>query len=591
MIMLKAVRYNIRGRDPVTARPAMRIERRAKTGTAAAAAAASTAEPLLFDNDEDGFGPEGFATAGQSSQTSPAAAPVAPTEAAASPDTPARDGAQISAALEAIRAEGLTGRQLRNARRVAQRHEISAASDIDAVRLLRQAGIDPFQRGAMLDMVEPEAGSTTGAARPDPAASPEGQSRALTALNGEPQRLPRPIRPGAATPSPEARAEVNHAAEIRRMQQDIARRRRRKLSLLFMRLFMFVLLPTLFTGWYFASVATRQYGTKSEFAVQMAESPMAAGGMGGLLQGTSMATSQDSIAVQGYLQSREAMQRLEADVGFRRYFTGDNIDPVLRLAPDAAFDAGYKLYRSHLKISYDPSEGIIRMEVIAPDPEISVKWSEQLISYAEGQVDQLTQRLRADAMRGARESYVEAEAAVVAAQERVVALQERFKILSSEAELSLLTQQISALDTQLIQEKLALAQMEGNATPNPARIEPVRRRITILENEISLLRKRLTEGEDGSTSLAQIQGQLLVAQADVETRQMILAQSLQAMENSRIEANRQTRYLSTSVSPIAPDLPSYPKVFENTLVTMLILLGIYLMISMTVAILREQVSS
>ncbi|MCB5409339.1 capsule biosynthesis protein [Pseudogemmobacter sp. CC-YST710] len=575
----------------------MRIERRAKTGTAAAAAAApaaASAEPLLFDNDEDGFGPEGFATAGQSSQTSPAAAPAPPAEAAASPDTPARDPGQIAAALEAIRAEGLTGRQLRNARRVAQRHEISAASDIDAVRLLRQAGIDPFQRGAMLDMVEPEESSATGAsgaARPDPAASPEGQSRALTALNGEPQRLPQPIRPGAATPSPEARAEVNHAAEIRRMQQDIARRRRRKLSLLFMRLFMFVLLPTLFTGWYFASVATRQYGTKSEFAVQMAESPMAAGGMGGLLQGTSMATSQDSIAVQGYLQSREAMQRLEADVGFRRYFTGDNIDPVLRLAPDAAFDAGYKLYRSHLKISYDPSEGIIRMEVIAPDPEISVKWSEQLISYAEGQVDQLTQRLRADAMRGARESYVEAEAAVVAAQERVVALQERFKILSSEAELSLLTQQISALDTQLIQEKLALAQMEGNATPNPARIEPVRRRITILENEISLLRKRLTEGEDGSTSLAQIQGQLLVAQADVETRQMILAQSLQAMENSRIEANRQTRYLSTSVSPIAPDLPSYPKVFENTLVTMLILLGIYLMISMTVAILREQVSS
>ena len=51
------------------------------------------------------------------------------------------------------------------------------------------------------------------------------------------------------------------------------------------------------------------------------------------------------------------------------------------------------------------------------------------------------------------------------------------------------------------------------------------------------------------------------------------------------------RYLSLSVSPVPPDEPTFPRAFENTLVTMLILLGIYLMISMTAAILREQVST
>jgi capsular polysaccharide transport system permease protein len=63
------------------------------------------------------------------------------------------------------------------------------------------------------------------------------------------------------------------------------------------------------------------------------------------------------------------------------------------------------------------------------------------------------------------------------------------------------------------------------------------------------------------------------------------------MEMARIEANRQTRYLSVAVSPIAPDEAAYPKAFENTLVVMLIFTGIYLMISMTIAILREQVSA
>jgi capsular polysaccharide transport system permease protein len=122
-------------------------------------------------------------------------------------------------------------------------------------------------------------------------------------------------------------------------------------------------------------------------------------------------------------------------------------------------------------------------------------------------------------------------------------------------------------------------------------MEPVKRRIATLQDQISTLRAKLTESEGGEESLARVQGELLVAQADVQTRQMILAQSLQAMENARIEANRQVRYLSLSVSPTPPDEAAYPRAFENTLVAMLILMGIYLMVSMTAAILREQVSA
>ena len=112
-----------------------------------------------------------------------------------------------------------------------------------------------------------------------------------------------------------------------------------------------------------------------------------------------------------------------------------------------------------------------------------------------------------------------------------------------------------------------------------------------LQVQIAELRGKLTDqGQDG-VSLAQVQSDLLVAQADAQTRQLLLAQSLQAMETARVEANRQTRYLSVAVAPVAPDEAAYPRAFENTLVVMLIFAGIYLMVSMTVAILREQVSA
>ena len=502
---------------------------------------------------------------------------------------PAGAGTDAATDIEAIRREGLTGRQLRMARRMAQKHNLPATSDFDAVRLLRRAGLDPFQPGLTLDPDDDSPTPASGGAAPPPAG---GSGRALATLpGGDGVRLPQTIKP-IQVPSTEVRAEQSYAADILKIQRDIARRRRRKAILLSMRLFFFVFLPTLLTGFYFYAVATPLYGTKTQFVIQQAQNPTAGGGgLGGLLQGSPLATSQDSIAVQGYLQSRDAMLRLEREVGFRGYFSAENIDPIQRLDPEATLEETYKTYTRNVKIAYDPTEGLIKMEVIAPDPQVSVQISKALIGYAEEQVDHLTQRLREDQMRGARESYERAEIELSAANRRVVDLQERSKVLSSEVEVGLITGQIGQLETQLTADRLSLQQMESNARPNAARMEPLKRRITALETEIAALRGKLTEGDANGQSLAQVQSDLLVAQADVQTRQLLLANALQAMETARQDANRQVRYLSVSVNPVAPDEASYPRAFENTAVALLVFAGIYLMISMTAAILREQVSA
>lgn len=489
------------------------------------------------------------------------------------PNLPADNAAME---IDSIRREGLTGRQLRMARRLAQAHNLPATSDFDAVRLLRRAGIDPFQKSPLLELVTAEGGQPSA-------------SRALTVPGAAaPQRLPATYSP-AQLPSTEVRAEENHAADILRIQRDIVRRRRRRIGLLALRLFVFVTLPTLVVAWYYFVVATPLFATRSEFVIQQAE-PVAAG-LGSLLSGTQFATAQDSMAVQGYLQSRDAMMRLNADRGFQNAFSGDHIDVIQRLPADATADDAYAAYQRNVQISYDPTEGIIKMEVIAPTPEISEAFSKSLIGYAEEQVDMMTKRLREDQMQGARDSFEDAERKMLEAQRRVVELQEKSKVLSSEVEVELISTQISQLSTLLAQERLSLAQMESNASPNAARMEPVKRRIASLEQDIQDLRSRLTESTDEGRSLAEVQSELLVAQADVQTRQLLLAQSLQALEAARIEANRQVRYLSLNVSPIAPDTPTYPRAWQNTAVALLIFAGIYLMVSMTVAILREQVTA
>jgi len=474
------------------------------------------------------------------------------------------NGPSISDELEAIKAEGLTGRQLRVARREAQKHALNASSDLDAVRLLRKNGIDPFKRSDLLELVVSDQGSG-------------------------PETLPAAIR-HAPPPSPHVMSDGERAREVMKIQKDLAKRRRRRLGLLLIKLAFFVIAPTFLAGFYYFNVATPMYATKSEFVIQQSEST-ASTGLGGLFAGTGMATSQDSITVQSYLNSRVAMARLDKEHGFKAHFQQPHIDAIQRLAPDASNEAAYRVYQKRVKIGYDPTEGIVKMEVIAASPQASRVFSEALISYAEEQVDQLTQRLRGDQMKGARESYAAAEQKLTEANQRVLRLQEKRGIVSAESELAGQMQQINTFELDLKNRRLELAELMDNPRPNRTRVEIAEKAIVRLEALINDMRTQLTEGSGGAASLAETQGELVIAQADVATRQLMLSQSLQQLETARIEANRQVRYLSLGVAPFAPDEATYPKAFENTLLAFLIFGGVYLMASLTAAILREQITA
>lgn len=545
---------------------------RSAQATAQATARAPEVEDTSLPNiSEDGFGDMALPGSAAADRAQAATAEVS-----------------VEAELAAIRAEGLTGRQLRMARRAAQKHGLSPSSDFDAVRQLRKRGFDPFGQSNMLELVVNENQNTGTAAPAAAAAAATGNTLPVRAATAQ---VPATQVAAPAPPPGVAHTAESRATEIMNVQRDIANRRRRKLIQLATRLALFVLLPTMLVSYYYYAVATPLYATNTEFVIQKAEASAGSSGLGGLLGGTSFATVQESITVQSYLESREAMLRLDEELGFREHFSGDNIDPLVRLAPDATDEQMYKTYLRNLTIGYDPTEGLIRMEVLAADSATSQAFSEALITYAEERVDQMSSRLREDQMAGAREGFQEAEERSLAAQMRVLELQEARGVLSAEAEVSQVFNQIGTYEMQLTEERLRLAEITAASRPNATRVQIAEANIARFEALIAQLRASLTDEAEGEVSLARIQSELVIAQADLETRQLMLTEAMQGMESARSEAQRQSLYISMGVFPIAPDEAAYPKAFEKTLLALVVFSGIYLLISMTASILREQVSS
>ncbi|MFT4960362.1 MAG: capsular polysaccharide transport system permease protein [Paracoccaceae bacterium] len=515
--------------------------------------------------------------------------PKAPEQPAAAPPVMQGDVASAQQVagetdIDTIRREGLTGRQLRMARRVAHKHNLPATSDFDAVRLLRQSGIDPFKRSNMLELVVPQGGAEQheGGA-PDALANVPAQTTKV--------QLPQTIPAQKQTlPSTELSPVERRTQEIGDIQRDITRRRRRRMGLLFARLSFFVFLPTLIAGWYFNVAATPMYSTKSEFLILKADSA-GGSGIGGLLTGTQFATNQDSIAVQSFLQSKDAMLRLDKAMGYKAHFTQESIDPIQRLEDNPSNEDAYKLYKKNVKIGYDPTEGVIKMEVIAADPKVASEISSQLITFAENRVNHLSEQKRGDQMTDAKKSFMTAQDERRKAQEALVQLQLKGAILDPEGVISSLRGQINNVEIQVQEKELQLAALMDNARPNKAKVDGARADIRRYKNLLQALNDKMTDASQGENSLAKLTVNIQMAQADLTTRDMLLQSALQQVEQTRMEANRQVRYLTTSVEPVPSQEPSYPRKFENTILAFLVFGGIYLMISLTASILREQVTS
>jgi capsular polysaccharide transport system permease protein len=486
----------------------------------------------------------------------------------------------VADSVDEIRKEGLTGRQLRMARRVAQKSGLAPTSDFDAVRLLRVRGIDPFQRSSILELVANDQNEgDIGDLIPDKG-SDLGNSRV---------QLPQTIPARTTLPSTQMSPADRRGEEIMRIQRDIGKRRRRKLLLLVTRLSAFVFLPTLLAGYYYYAVATPMYSTKSEFLI-LSNDGGGGGGMGGFKLPSQFATGQDAIATQSYLLSKDAMLRLDRDVGFRAHFSQPWIDPIQRLDVDASNEKAYKLYKKYMKIGYDPTEGVLRMEISTADPEISAKFSNRLIAYAEERVDDLSKRKREDALESSIESLARAKADRREAQRQLVSMQEG-TVLDPQGEIANIRSLIGNVELQLQEKQLDLNTQLNNARPNQAKVEALTSQIEVLKVEQTKQRSRLTDASGDNASLASQTADIQMAQADLLTSDMVMQAALESQRMSASEANKQVRYLTVSVRPVASQDATYPRSFENTILAFLVFAGIYLMISLTASILREQVSS
>ncbi|MDR9428648.1 MAG: capsule biosynthesis protein, partial [Salibaculum sp.] len=153
-------------------------------------------------------------------------------------------------------------------------------------------------------------------------------------------------------------------------------------------------------------------------------------------------------------------------------------------------------------------------------------------------------------------------------------IQREAEVVDPASAVSALQQRISALEMRLDEKRIELASLQSNARPNQARVSAVQGELDRIRNQIDDLRGQLSQGDNGGPSQAEVVAKLREAEENYAFAIERVTAAQAAMDQARIEANRQVRFLSVSVTPVAPDEATYPRAFENTLLSFLIFSGI-----------------
>jgi capsular polysaccharide transport system permease protein len=382
------------------------------------------------------------------------------------------------------------------------------------------------------------------------------------------------------------------AAQLAEMQQRGAtrmQRLRRRLARVNWLFLATVVLPTTLAAVYFGLIASDVYISESRFIVRSPQKPLQTGFLGTLIQGTSLSRNlDDTYAVQDFIVSRDALKDLEAQLQIKKAFSDPNIDFVSRFGGldwDDSFEALHRYYQRRVSVLLDTGASISVLRVSAFTPQDAQKINESLLRMSERLVNHLSDRGRQDILRYAASEVDVAERKAKDAALALAEFRSEKGVVDPERQSVAQLQQLGKLQDELIATKTQIAQIRA-LTPDNPQIPVLQTRQNALQREFNAEVERIS-GRGGS--LTNIASGYIRLALEREFADKQLAAAMAFLESVRSDAQRQQLYLERIVQPHQPDYAVEPRRVRSILVTLVVGLIAWGILSLLLASIREHV--
>ncbi|VWB16486.1 hypothetical protein [Burkholderia latens] len=353
-----------------------------------------------------------------------------------------------------------------------------------------------------------------------------------------------------------------------------------------------VAVPTLLASIYFGVVASDVYISESRFVVRSQQRQESGALLTTFLQGTSFGRSlDDAWIVTDYIESMDALRALDRNLPLRKWFGSPNGDVISRfpqLGGGGSYESFLKYYKSRIiSVVHDSTSSITTLRVSSFDPHAAQAINENLLSMSEVLVNELNRRGLEDGMRYAKDAVRSAQARVSESALALAQYRSSVAVFDPDRQSSLRLQQIGHLQDELLATRTKLVEVQAVSPANP-QIGSLKARIDVLRDEIDGASKLVTgKGSDSLAAKTREYERLSIEKGFAERE---LASALALEEQARSEASKKQLYIARVVQPGLPDAPEEPKRLRAVIVTFMLGLVTWGILSLLLAGVREHTS-
>ena len=350
-----------------------------------------------------------------------------------------------------------------------------------------------------------------------------------------------------------------------------------------------VLLPTLLVAAYYAFIASPIYVSEAHFTVR---SQSGASGdaslLSGILGGASNSMSAQDIAIVGdYIQSRDILEKLDAELQLKTHFKDRKIDSWARIADDGNAEEFLEYYQGKIEVLVNETTGIVSLKTKAFDPIVAKAMADQILVHSEALVNDLSAQITHDTVAFAEQEMKLEEKRLKDASVRLTEFRNTSNIVDPAEKTAAVLSIITVLESGMAEARAERDELLSYLRDNSAEVIAVNARIQALEDQITREKKRLTGRE--KIELSGILEDYERYSMDKEIAHQLYTSTLASLETARDEVSRKQLYLITFVRPSLAETAVEPEAIWNTATTFVVLLLIYVLAGLMTATIKDHI--
>ena len=330
---------------------------------------------------------------------------------------------------------------------------------------------------------------------------------------------------------------------------------------------------------YCFGVGRDRYQAMSEFVIKQPLPPASASTtvLGSMQSSSVLSSLEDGRYLQVYLKSNAVKQAVFPDPSaFKRTYAPQAPDQWSGLSSDANEQEQLAFFRQQLDVIPQELSGTIVLSTSAFTADDAYRLNSDLLKQSQRFVNEVNQSISADQQKFAEEQVAFAKTRLTTATNALEAFQDRYGQLDPLGEQTATTGFITELESRLVDLKVEEASLRRQfRDPNAPEVAFVADQVRELERQIQEERQKAVGA--GGRDLNKLATQASRLQGDVDFARESLSSAMRAADNSRMESQRQLKFivmLSKPQMPTGPETSWRWKAFLSCLGVLIVVWGV-----------------